>query len=275
MVVAVWNGEPVLKTIELNDGRKISFLHHACKREDSPTIVFVHGFPLDHTMWLGQLPLARHANLLMLDLPGFGASDPVTGDMTMSGLADDVASFLKKLGVSRVIFCGLSMGGYIGWEFAMNHPEMLEGLICCNTRANADDELTARARRIAAKQVLEDGTAPVAAAMQKKLFSPQTVLANVELINSVTEKICRTEATSVAAAQKAMAGRSDHSMSLARLMSKYWLSQDIDDSITPAEEMKEMSSLFAESAFVEIAEAGHLSPAENPDAFNEAVIRFL
>jgi pimeloyl-ACP methyl ester carboxylesterase len=57
-----------MKSIQLSDGRKMSFLHHVCEKVDAPTIVFAHGFPLDHSMWQGQLPLAEAANLVMPDL---------------------------------------------------------------------------------------------------------------------------------------------------------------------------------------------------------------
>jgi len=259
----------------LSDGRKMSFLHLVCEKEDAPTIVFVHGFPLDHSMWLGQMPLVEYANLLMPDLPGFGKSDPVAGDVTMCGLADDVASLVKQLGISKVVFCGLSMGGYIGWEFAINHRELLKGLICCNTRATADDELTARARQVAALQVLKDGTEPVANAMREKLFSPFTISSNAELVNSIVGIIRRTDPRTVAASQRAMATRRDHSGSLAEIDVRTLVVAGAEDVITPSEEMKEMSFLVRESTFVEVAKSAHLAPLEQLDVFNSAVVHWL
>jgi len=102
-----------MKSISLPAGNKVRFLHKACPQKDAATIVFVHGFPLDHSMWLGQLPLDQHASLLLLDLPGFGQSDLLpTGDVTMRSFADDVAEIVRQLQIPKVIFCGLSMGGY-------------------------------------------------------------------------------------------------------------------------------------------------------------------
>jgi len=153
----------------------MSFLHEVCENGDAPTIVFVHGFPLDHSMWLGQMPLREQASLLMLDLIGFGMSQPITEGATMKGFADDVAELLDQLAIEKVIWCGLSMGGYIGWEFVKHHREKLAGLVCCNTRATADDETTARARRVAAAQVMKTGANPVAVAMREKLFADSTL----------------------------------------------------------------------------------------------------
>ena len=264
-----------MNKVPLSDGRSMSYLHHVCEKEDAATIVFVHGFPLDHSMWRGQLPLLDHASLLMPDLPGFGKSDPVAGDMTMRGLADDVANLLKELDISKAVFCGLSMGGYIGWEFVINHREMLDGLICCNTRAAADDELTARARHVAAQQVLKDGTDPVAAAMREKLFSKESLRSQNELVNGMTDIIRQASPAAVAAAQRAMAVRSDHSGNLPSIDVPTLVVAGADDVITPADDMREMSLLIGEASFVEIAEAGHLSPSEKPEVFNSAVTHWL
>lgn len=99
----------------------MSFVHRVCENEAAPTIVFVHGFPLDHSMWQGQLPLAQQASLLMPDLSGFGQSDPCAEGVTMRSFADDIAELLDKLDISRAVYCGLSMGGYIGWELSLIH----------------------------------------------------------------------------------------------------------------------------------------------------------
>ena len=263
-----------MNAIQLSDGRAISFLHHVCEKEDAPTIVFVHGFPLDHSMWLGQLPLKEHASLLIPDLPGFGKSDPVA-EFSMRGLADDLAEFLTALGVSKVVFCGLSMGGYVGWEFAKNYDDMLDGLICCNTRATADDELTARAREIAASQVLKDGTEPLALAMKEKLFSSYSKSENAQLVESVAGIIRVTEPETVAAAQRAMAARSDFSKQLSAIDVRTLVVAGAEDVITPSDGMRDLSFVLKESTFVEIFEAGHLSPAEQPDVFNNAVVHWL
>jgi pimeloyl-ACP methyl ester carboxylesterase len=264
-----------MKSIQLSDGRKMSFLHHVCEKVDAPTIVFAHGFPLDHSMWQGQLPLAEAATLVMPDLPGFGDSDAVTDELTMKSMADDVADLLKQIGVSKVIFCGLSMGGYIGWEFVHNHGDMLDGLICCNTRATADDETTARARRLAVAQVMQNGTEPIAVAMKQKLFSSKTLSHNVELVDDVSNVILDANPQTVAAAQLGMAKRTDHSELLQQIDARTLVIAGADDQITPADEMRDMSFLIGESSFVEIADAGHLSPAEQPRIFNHAVIHWL
>ena len=61
-----------------------------------PPILFVHGFPLDHQMWMGQLPLADHFRCILPDLRGFGASTAEVGDvLSMPQFAEDLACVLE------------------------------------------------------------------------------------------------------------------------------------------------------------------------------------
>jgi pimeloyl-ACP methyl ester carboxylesterase len=221
------------------------------------------------------MPLKEHASLLIPDLPGFGKSDPVTGQFSMRGIADDLAEFLKVMDIPKAVFCGLSMGGYIGWEFAKNHNELLAGLICCNSRATADDELTARAREVAAVQVINGGTDSLAVTMKEKLFSTHTKSENTELLESVAGVIRNTRAETVAAAQRGMAIRHDFSKELSEFCVRTLVVAGTEDVITPSDEMQEMSFLLEQSTFVAISEAGHLSPAEHPEVFNHAVVHWL
>lgn len=255
-------------------GNSISFLHLKSDSVDAPTIVFVHGFPLDHSMWNQQHPLQSIANLVIPDLPGFGESDSIE-DLSMQSLSDQMAMLLDNLSAGDVIFCGLSMGGYIGWEFAYRHRDRLSGLICSNSRATSDDETTARARRVAASQVLKSGSTPVAEAMREKLFSPATIEQNPAVVHSVAETICKTAPETIAAAQLAMAQRKDHSDLLRTLEIPSLVIAGAEDRITPTPEMETMANQISGATFVEIADSGHLSPLENASEFNTAVANWL
>lgn len=101
-----------------------------------PPILFVHGFPLDHSMWRHQIAeLSRDHRCIAPDLRGFGQSRVTAGKVSMEQFADDLAELLDALGVTEpVVFCGLSMGGYIAWPFVRRHATRLRALILCDTR---------------------------------------------------------------------------------------------------------------------------------------------
>ena len=122
-------------------------------------LVLLHGFPLDHRMWLDVTDLiAGDRTVLAPDLPGFGSSPTgrdVAGALgadpdiaSIDVMADGVAATLRAAGVHRVVAAGLSMGGYVAIALAERHPALVAGLGLVDTKSTADDE-PARARRLA------------------------------------------------------------------------------------------------------------------------------
>src|SRR5262245_61553521 len=100
-------------------------------RGEGPAILFVHGFPLDHSMWTDQLNhFSRSHRVIAPDLRGFGKSDPAKGTVEMKDFANDLAALLDALKVTEPIcLCGLSMGGYVGLQFVRYHGERVGSLI--------------------------------------------------------------------------------------------------------------------------------------------------
>ncbi|MCA9269429.1 MAG: alpha/beta fold hydrolase [Planctomycetales bacterium] len=167
---------------------------HVEQAGQGPTILLVHGFPLDHSMWRGQLTgLSDAYRVVAPDLRGFGASDPAPGDATMQALADDLALLLDALAITEPItFCGLSMGGYVGWQFFLRHRARLSRLIQCDTRAAADTPEGRQLRLKAAETTLAQGVAPLVATMMPKLFAPQTEQQQPELVEQTRQVMLAT-----------------------------------------------------------------------------------
>ncbi len=113
-----------------------------------PLALFVHGFPLDATMWRPQLAgLAGLRRCVALDLPGFGRSaPPPAGAITMEGLADVVAGVVTALGAEAADLVGFSMGGFALLALWERHPAAVRSLALVGARANADTG-EVRARR--------------------------------------------------------------------------------------------------------------------------------
>ena len=144
--------------------------------DKGPVLALAHGFPLDHSMWKYQIEyFSKRTRVVAFDLRGFGQSTGGSENCTMADYADDCAAALMALGYEEpVVFCGLSMGGYVAWQFWKRHRQMLAGLILCDTRAAADTEEVARGRRRMAFDVLARGSHFVADAMLPRLMAPQT-----------------------------------------------------------------------------------------------------
>ena len=129
-------------------------------------ILLVHGFPLDHTMWDSQIQaLGKHSRVIAPDLRGFGQSplgpvDPTHG-ITMERYADDLAEFLDELSLGAdqpVVFVGLSMGGYIAWQFVRKYAARVRALALLDTRSLADTDEARAGRLKMAENVAEWGS---------------------------------------------------------------------------------------------------------------------
>ena len=243
---------------------------------DGKPILFVHGFPLDHKMWTNQLDYFSDRSvrfrLLCPDLIGCGLSDPIGGPTSMKIIANELAQMLTQIEVGPVVFCGLSMGGYVGWQFCEHHQQHVSCLIAANTRSNADSELVARGRRSMAQSIATSGTQTLADNLVDKLFVNGKESPAAAKIHST---ISSTPVETIAQHQLAMAARPDMSDFITTLDLPTLVIAGRGDTITPLDEMRKMARKIPRSQFVCLEKAGHLTPLEQGDAFNNAVAEFL
>src|SRR5580698_3980495 len=85
---------------------------------DGAPVVLLHPFPVHHEFWLpvAQALQGRH-RLILPDLRGHGASGIGEGPATMEKHAEDVGRVLDDADVGRAVFVGVSIGGYVLFEF--------------------------------------------------------------------------------------------------------------------------------------------------------------
>ena len=244
---------------------------------NGPPILFVHGFPLSHSMWKGQLEaFTVDHRVIAPDLRGFGDSDVTEGTVTMEQHADDLAALLDELSINEpVVLCGLSMGGYIAWQFQQKFPERLRALILCDTRAIADTPDGVENRKRLAKMVVENGSAAVASAMLPNLFSPATGARDQSIIDGLRQTISATSPQGIAAASLGMAERPDVTSLLPDIATPTLLIVGEDDGISTPEEMKTIADAMPNARLEVISEAGHMSPLETPKPVNAAIRNFL
>ena len=175
-------------------------------------LLLVHGCPLDHTMWAGQIEgLSSQCRVIAPDLRGFGRSRKTADDkVTMADFADDLAALLDVLQIGEpVVFCGLSMGGYIAFQFWRRHADRLRALILCDTRAVADAPEAAAARAVMADRVLREGSAPLMDTMLPQMLGATTRRQRPDLLENVRRVILSTDPRAIAAASRGLAERPD------------------------------------------------------------------
>lgn len=242
-----------------------------------PILLLVHGFPLDHSMWQHQLEtLSDTYRVIAPDLRGFGASTGATDTITMEQLADDMAELLDELDIREPItFCGLSMGGYVAWQFWKRHANRLSHLILCDTRAAADTEEGARGRLGMAQRVLDEGTAIIAEAMLPKLFAEKTAREQPDPVEATRRVMLATAPNTVAGALRGMSKRADMTLELPKIGVPTLVICGEQDVIVPVAEMRSIAKALPNATFVEIPDSGHMAPLEDPQTVNAAIRKFL
>src|ERR1041384_468251 len=108
--------------------------------EDKPVLMLSNSLGTDLHMWDPQVAaLTQHFRLVRFDRRGHGQSGVPPGPYTMERLGRDALAVLDALGLERVLWCGLSMGGMEGMWLGANAPERFERLVLCNTSAKFPD----------------------------------------------------------------------------------------------------------------------------------------
>src|SRR6185437_8577700 len=101
----------------------------------NPTLLLVHGFPHDRTLWAPQMhALSAVYQCVTVDLRGFGESSSAP-PYSMDQYADDLAALLDAIGVRRAVIAGISMGGYVAFAMWRRHAARVTGSRACKRKA--------------------------------------------------------------------------------------------------------------------------------------------
>ena len=137
--------------------------------ERAPALMLSNSLGTTLHMWDAQVaPFTRYIRLVRYDRRGHGRSGVPKGPYTMDRLGRDVLAVLDALGIERVNWCGLSMGGMVGQWLGANAPERIERLVLTNTSSYFADKTMWNERL---KLVREKGVAAFAAANMERWFT--------------------------------------------------------------------------------------------------------
>lgn len=97
-------------------------------------ILLIHGLGSSSRDWEMQIPsFSKQYQVISFDLRGHGQSQKPSGPYTMSLFAKDTAELVKSLGLAPVHVVGISLGGMIAFQLALDHPELIKSLVIVNT----------------------------------------------------------------------------------------------------------------------------------------------
>jgi 3-oxoadipate enol-lactonase len=246
------------------------------QKTTAPAVVFIHGFPFDHTMWDAQVAMISPSfRTITYDQRGHGKSGVGNGQYFLEFFVDDLIGLLDHLKIKRAVLCGLSMGGYVALRAMERNPERVSGLILCDTRSEADSD-AAKLKRVANVKIVQDQGVPAFAdVFLKAICAPTTFTDKPQVIEQIRKTMNQNTPEGIKGTLIAMATRTDTTASLATIGVPTLILVGEQDGVTPPAAASAMHERIAKSTLAVIPQAAHMSNLENPAVFNGHLQKFL
>ncbi|MFC5451495.1 alpha/beta fold hydrolase [Paenibacillus aestuarii] len=239
-------------------------------------VILLHGFPLDHQMWRPQMEaLAASYRIIAPDLRGMGQSDVPATNVSLEDYADDILALMDEMNIKKAALGGFSMGGYVAFALLRKAPERFSALILANTRPEADGPEGRKNRMNMAVALYDKGAAAARDAMLPKLLTEHTRQSQPQLVEELNTVMGGMPPEGLVHASLAMAFRQDSVDLLASIHVPTLVIAGEQDAIAPPDVMKTMADQIQQASFHVIADASHLTPLEQPEAFNALLTDFL
>ena len=238
-------------------------------------IVLSPGLGMDLQLWddLAARLAAQGHPVLRYDQRGHGGSAVPPGPYAMDDLVGDAARLLREWGRGPVVFVGLSMGGMVGQGLAIQHPELVRGLVLANTSAHYPEA----ARQVWAQRIATveaQGLTAIADAVMERWFCTAYRATRVDTVANFRSTVLRTDAKGYVACCHAVANV-DWLDRLADVRCPTLIIAGEQDAGAPVAMAQAVADRIAGAELVVLAEASHLSVAEQPAAFADQLDGFL
>jgi pimeloyl-ACP methyl ester carboxylesterase len=228
-------------------------------------------------MWNQDLNVfSQKYRVIAPDLPGFGESALGLDTFSMERCADALWELLDELRIKeKIVLLGLSMGGYIAFEFVRKYPERLKALVLVATHPFPDNDTTRQARYETAEFVRREGASALAERLIPRFLGKTTQETKPHVVNAVRQLIVSNSPESIAAACLGLASRSDSSPLLRDIRVPTLVIAGDEDILIPGEQTAQIQKRIAGSRITSVRQCGHLINLEQPQEFQNTVLHFL
>ena len=251
---------------------EIDLYYEAHGDDDRPALVLGHGAGGNHLVWWQQIPyFAQHYRVITYDHRGFGLSRDVPGGPGRRAFPLDLHALLDHLHVDQFAMVAHSMAGRTVTPFIRMFPDRVRALVLSGTLGGAvNDEVraiqSAHAKTVAGQTL-----------RQRSLASAtETGRPDLAYLYRAMNRLNPKRAKTFLAPQPGLVSWRGSSMPLLQAAAVPLLFMVGEhDMIVPSAAVRTAHEAMPDSAYVEIADAGHSAYFEQPNAFNRAVDAFL
>ncbi|MBL4667352.1 MAG: 3-oxoadipate enol-lactonase [Sneathiella sp.] len=239
---------------------------------DKPVLVFSNSLGTDYRIWdavVGEL--SEDFTIVRYDKRGHGLSDIANPPYNMQDHMDDLAGLLDHFGFSKVILCGLSVGGMIAQGLYTTRPDLIGALVLCDTGHKIG---TAEMWQERIDALNEDGLSSMVDAVMERWFTKPFRNKDNPAFNGCVAMLSRQDEQGYIGTCAAI--RDTDWTEAAKTIDVPTLCVVGDqDLATPPELVKELSSLIPGAIYREIAGAGHIPCIEQPQILVDEMKAFF
>ncbi|MET9117954.1 alpha/beta fold hydrolase [Streptomyces longwoodensis] len=237
--------------------------------EDAPVLILGPSLGTTWHMWDRQVPeLAQQWRVLRFDLPGHGGA-PAHPAGSVAELTARLLVTLDALGVQRFGYAGCALGGAVGVELALRHPDRLASLalIAASPRFGSADEF--RQRGVV---VRTNGLDPIARSSPDRWFTGGFAAAQPAITDWAVQMVRTTDPGCYIAACEALASF-DVRAELGRVGVPTLVLVGSDDQVTGPAEARTLVAGIPDARLAVVPGASHLVPVEQPAAVTDLLVR--
>jgi 3-oxoadipate enol-lactonase len=243
-------------------------------KKDAPVVVLSHSLSSSLLMWNPQIDVLNpHFQVLRYDMRGHGHSDVIPGPYTLELLGEDVIGLLDALNIDQVHFVGLSIGGMIGQDLALNHTHRLKSLVLCDTASIIPQE----AQPIWQERIHHAHSKGMEAQVDETMerwFTPSFRKQSSPMLEIIRNQILATSVLGYMGCAEAI--RKLHYLNrLSEINMPTLIMVGEDDPGTPISASEAIYERISHSKLVILPSARHLSNVEQADLFNVTLLEFL
>jgi 3-oxoadipate enol-lactonase len=245
----------------------------ATGRDDAPVLLMGGSLGTTLAMWEPQVPeLSATRRVIRFEHRGHGGSPVPTGPYTIDDLGGDVLAMMDRLGLERVSYCGLSIGGMVGQWLGINAPERVDRLVLICTAAYLAPASVWQERAAAVREA--GSPEAVADAVLGRWFTAPYAEANPDAVARYRAMICSIDPEGYAGCCEAIAAM-DLRAGLGRVTAPTLVISGRQDPSIPPEHGQAIAETVSGARFELLDPAAHLASVERADAVTRLIADHL